>query len=213
MAFIHRALSVDEELEAVELLNASGPRTLVFARGVFAGAAVSPRPLDPTEWLPVVVGDQIPDSLTLKRLLTLLVRDAGAVSRDLAAGKSVTPVSEDEDVIREFCKGFVRVAQKEASWTTNQAAFDLTLPIMVLSGYVETTSLTAVNPEAARDPTAYLKSCSERLPHAVAALYDFFAEARGKNAEISAEISNQKVGRNEPCPCGSGKKYKKCCGL
>ena len=20
------------------------------------------------------------------------------------------------------------------------------------------------------------------------------------------------VGRNEPCPCGSGKKYKKCCG-
>lgn len=23
----------------------------------------------------------------------------------------------------------------------------------------------------------------------------------------------RKVGRNEPCPCGSGKKYKKCCGL
>jgi uncharacterized protein len=22
-----------------------------------------------------------------------------------------------------------------------------------------------------------------------------------------------KVGRNDPCPCGSGKKYKKCCGL
>ena len=23
----------------------------------------------------------------------------------------------------------------------------------------------------------------------------------------------KKVGRNEPCPCGSGKKYKKCCGV
>jgi preprotein translocase subunit SecA len=23
----------------------------------------------------------------------------------------------------------------------------------------------------------------------------------------------QKVGRNDPCPCGSGKKYKKCCGF
>ena len=23
----------------------------------------------------------------------------------------------------------------------------------------------------------------------------------------------QKVGRNDPCPCGSGKKYKKCCML
>jgi preprotein translocase subunit SecA len=22
---------------------------------------------------------------------------------------------------------------------------------------------------------------------------------------------NEKVGRNEPCPCGSGKKYKNCC--
>lgn len=22
---------------------------------------------------------------------------------------------------------------------------------------------------------------------------------------------NQKVGRNDPCPCGSGKKYKQCC--
>ncbi|NLC12153.1 MAG: hypothetical protein GX767_07880, partial [Firmicutes bacterium] len=25
-------------------------------------------------------------------------------------------------------------------------------------------------------------------------------------------ITVKKVGRNEPCPCGSGKKYKKCCG-
>ncbi len=31
---------------------------------------------------------------------------------------------------------------------------------------------------------------------------------------ISAPVINQaaKVGRNEPCPCGSGKKFKKCCG-
>lgn len=26
------------------------------------------------------------------------------------------------------------------------------------------------------------------------------------------QASSQKVGRNDPCPCGSGKKYKKCCG-
>jgi preprotein translocase subunit SecA len=24
--------------------------------------------------------------------------------------------------------------------------------------------------------------------------------------------SGEKIGRNAPCPCGSGKKYKKCCG-
>jgi SEC-C motif domain protein len=28
----------------------------------------------------------------------------------------------------------------------------------------------------------------------------------------SKPIRVEKVGRNEPCPCGSGKKYKKCCG-
>ena len=26
------------------------------------------------------------------------------------------------------------------------------------------------------------------------------------------KIAEKKVGRNELCPCGSGKKYKKCCG-
>lgn len=25
-------------------------------------------------------------------------------------------------------------------------------------------------------------------------------------------IADKKAGRNDPCPCGSGKKYKKCCG-
>ncbi|MHB1253621.1 MAG: SEC-C metal-binding domain-containing protein, partial [Candidatus Humimicrobiaceae bacterium] len=25
-------------------------------------------------------------------------------------------------------------------------------------------------------------------------------------------INKEKIGRNDPCPCGSGKKYKKCCG-
>jgi uncharacterized protein YecA (UPF0149 family) len=25
-------------------------------------------------------------------------------------------------------------------------------------------------------------------------------------------VAVEKIGRNDPCPCGSGKKYKKCCG-
>ena len=42
-------------------------------------------------------------------------------------------------------------------------------------------------------------------------------ELRKKNEEIrelKAQIKEKerKIGRNEPCPCGSGKKYKKCCG-
>ena len=32
------------------------------------------------------------------------------------------------------------------------------------------------------------------------------SQIEGKNT------TQKKVGRNDPCPCGSGKKYKKCCG-
>jgi len=33
-----------------------------------------------------------------------------------------------------------------------------------------------------------------------------------KRENISSPLKVQKIGRNDPCPCGSGKKYKKCCG-
>lgn len=35
----------------------------------------------------------------------------------------------------------------------------------------------------------------------------------GKMNPQGGPIRVQKVGRNEPCPCGSGKKHKKCCGV
>ena len=30
--------------------------------------------------------------------------------------------------------------------------------------------------------------------------------------KIDPKYNGKKISRNEPCPCGSGKKYKKCCG-
>ena len=36
--------------------------------------------------------------------------------------------------------------------------------------------------------------------------------AQQTEVSISSTSAKAKVGRNEPCPCGSGKKYKKCCG-
>lgn len=33
-----------------------------------------------------------------------------------------------------------------------------------------------------------------------------------KSAKNNAQVKRVKIGRNEPCPCGSGKKYKNCCG-
>ncbi len=36
---------------------------------------------------------------------------------------------------------------------------------------------------------------------------------RDKNIVKFPTLQRQKVGRNDPCPCGSGKKYKKCCAM
>ena len=40
-------------------------------------------------------------------------------------------------------------------------------------------------------------------------VYDGVVPAVGRTVRREAP----KVGRNDPCPCGSGKKYKKCCGV
>ncbi|MFN3504751.1 MAG: preprotein translocase subunit SecA [Caldimicrobium sp.] len=40
---------------------------------------------------------------------------------------------------------------------------------------------------------------------------DLFQEEK-ETEEKTQPIRAQKIGRNDPCPCGSGKKYKKCCG-
>ena len=46
---------------------------------------------------------------------------------------------------------------------------------------------------------------------AIWAVYDLYDIARSLGPRIAPAFS-VKIGRNEPCPCGSGKKYKKCCG-
>ena len=40
-------------------------------------------------------------------------------------------------------------------------------------------------------------------------------ESHGGDGSVAAKtvVNKDKVGRNDPCPCGSGKKYKKCCGI
>jgi preprotein translocase subunit SecA len=59
--------------------------------------------------------------------------------------------------------------------------------------------------------------------HKVAAAYDAQAPGQGSTAATSGALKeptparpvirqDSKIGRNDPCPCGSGKKFKKCCG-
>ena len=54
------------------------------------------------------------------------------------------------------------------------------------------------------------KEKSDRLRNELSQLEPEESGDYPKRGQISA--SSEKTGRNDPCPCGSGKKYKKCCG-
>lgn len=52
----------------------------------------------------------------------------------------------------------------------------------------------------------------EQFGEAMWAVYDLYAIAKSLGPRVDPVRNESKVGRNDPCPCGSGKKYKKCCG-
>src|SRR5205085_1041196 len=114
----------------------------------------------------------------------------------------------------EFCRGYVRLMQSVGRWTRDAAAFELSVPFAVLAGYVGPDALRSFDATAAQDPDAWRAQRSERLSDDVAYLYAFWAEARQQSAAApkpTEEPAVTKVGRNDLCPCGSGKKSKKCC--
>ena len=63
-----------------------------------------------------------------------------------------------------------------------------------------------VGPAAGKhDPHVIHDKCSHEH-------HDHYHEKTGAQARAPlTPVTHQKIGRNEPCSCGSGKKYKKCC--
>ncbi|MBI4622559.1 MAG: SEC-C domain-containing protein [Verrucomicrobia bacterium] len=65
--------------------------------------------------------------------------------------------------------------------------------------------------------TARFKSAGKDREHTEVAVFNredgkwvYAGQANGPGKTIRRETP--KIGRNDPCPCGSGRKYKKCCG-
>lgn len=83
-------------------------------------------------------------------------------------------------------------------------------PLMVLTGEAEAAAREHGEdwPEG-EESQQILNDCEEDLPQAVVDIYRFWAAKRGTS---TIRREQPKVGRNDPCPCGSGKKFKQCCG-
>ncbi|MBE0565935.1 MAG: SEC-C domain-containing protein, partial [Krumholzibacteria bacterium] len=61
-----------------------------------------------------------------------------------------------------------------------------------------------------RPPVRSGWGCRRRRPRGAASAG---ASRPAPAAARPVQREEPKVGRNDPCPCGSGKKYKKCCGV
>ena len=74
------------------------------------------------------------------------------------------------------------------------------------------------DPQANKKDIEFQASLFALLPAAVRTILEY-AQALQKEMpamNVSGHLSpgrTAKVGRNDPCPCGTGKKYKKCCGM
>ncbi|MCI0587973.1 MAG: preprotein translocase subunit SecA [Planctomycetes bacterium] len=81
-------------------------------------------------------------------------------------------------------------------------------------------SATIANPQVARAAAPGAAAPRNVPPHLAFDLYQRSRAAQGqataatapKEAPPAAKAADRAPGRNDPCPCGSGKKYKKCCG-
>ena len=116
--------------------------------------------------------------------------------------------------------------------TVRELAEKYELSVMDMTGFLDgiNDSLAEPNPidDMEEDTVVSLKFDKEMLyKNMVAAKADWLYELPQWEAVFSEEkrkelyleqkksgtiVKGPKIGRNDPCPCGSGKKYKKCCG-
>lgn len=107
-------------------------------------------------------------------------------------------------VVEEWCYGYMRgVALTD--WSSLPEALEADLAVIALHGTEENSEkLEALTEEE------YMASIESIQPAALR-LYNYWV-ANPQQPEAKKPIVNgSKVGRNDPCPCGSGKKFKSCC--
>ncbi len=209
MRFPQSPLSEAETQELTQLLEQHAPRQLEYARGVLTAVLTAPTTPEPSQFLALVLGSEFPDQETLSRALELLMREYNAIADCLSLGVPAVPAPEDSEAIEQFARGYVRWGQGDEKWKGDDEAFALLVPLIILSKYVDEQRFPMLAPEFEEDPEGWKQQAREQLADTVMALHAHFEDAREKPANMAKA---DKTGRNEPCPCGSGKKYKKCCG-
>jgi uncharacterized protein YecA (UPF0149 family) len=206
-------------IAALRLTLASANDMMSFHRacGVFAAVASAPELRMPSEWLDLVKGDHVFEGLAeVQRFTEGMMALYGEVVRSVTeCGAHCCPPPEDHDAAREFCAGYVRIAISDSTWSRDARALAKLAPMSVLAGALTLEQLSELTHASVDDPVRWLQLAREELAVTVASLHGYWAEARTSAAARQQSVSQRraapKVGRNERCPCGSGRKFKKCC--
>ncbi|MCZ4371003.1 YecA family protein [Vibrio diazotrophicus] len=200
----------------VNLSSVERSESPAFIEGVVLAANLATKPLDPETWLSSVFGDQ---AETLK---TLITDQINAQYHELKLNEyGLLSMLDQQDsgfdeALADFAEGFMTLWPTiEPSWqevATSDGSIRMLQALM-------TTLMLAIDEEQTHEQMKQagftdlpkLENMVKQLDlmiHEVALAAD--------EAMIGAKAQNvnpyKDIGRNEICPCGSGKKFKHCCG-
>ena len=201
-------------------------------QGYLCAALSGPQPIPEEDRLIDILGSEDAlDSAAGLEAAAIIRRFSQALEADLAAGNPpvllLYPKDESDDSPSDYlpwCQAYLAgVDQAEQDWfeyfeeddsedAEDQVNYldERLFPLMVLTGEAEAAATEHGEEWPEGEERAEIEQeCEEDLPQAVTDIYRFWQAKRGTGT-VRREVP--KVGRNDPCPCGSGKKFKQCCG-
>jgi uncharacterized protein len=208
-------------------LSDQGGMNLEELDGFFAALICGPTTVTPSEYLPEIFGDGIIDVTSthsaLQEFISLLMRHWNTICDTLFSGDVFTPLLlEDANGLahaNDWARGFMRgMDLRREDWKpllSDEEHFGSLVAIFALAH--ENDPDPKMRPY--KEPIGV--ELRERLIVSVAAgvmaTYRYFRKQRMPQTGPPIDMATfrrslPKIGRNDPCPCGSGKKFKQCCG-
>jgi len=194
------------------------PMPFDMFQGFLCGVASAPEEVAPEDWLPWAFGiEQWPDARPeAAEWFELAKRFYGQQLPSLEGGEDAELILYDEapeasNRFEYWCIGFLdglEVASEPLEAIGDPDEVDeLLFPVRVLGGALDEGERKRFSD---KEWSSLIGECSEELWPSVLATYRYGNALRGRPSTVKRTAP--KTGRNDPCPCGSGKKFKNCCG-
>ena len=208
--------------------------SLEMVDGFFCALASGPDPVRAMEYLPPI-WPNLPidaDPAEYHEIMNLLIGHQLWLTRHLSLS-IIDPdyahpflLEEDENGVvygNDWARGYLRgMLMRKESWDAlhNGPAGKCLAPMWRLIHEGQDAPGFPDDPEMQYPliPADQREDVLRELERGIVAAYRFFEPMRqamgqgGPTLQTTVRRATPKVGRNEPCPCGSGRKFKRCCG-